>query len=78
MVALGVIQQYYIYLKTAIFYEKSSEFTYLGLADAPASWYNTVISKSYTINGRSQVLFSLLRLCHNKRIKTIESKKLRP
>ena len=38
---LGVIQQYNIYSKTAIFFEKSSGFMYLGLAAAPAAWYNT-------------------------------------
>ena len=40
---LGVIQQYNIYSKTATFFEKSGGNTYLGLAVALATWYNTVI-----------------------------------
>ena len=40
VVALGVIQQYYIYLKTAIFYKKVATLLYLGLAAALAAWYN--------------------------------------
>ena len=39
LVALGVIQQYNIYLKTAIFL-KSSKLIVSGLAVAPATWYN--------------------------------------
>ena len=42
MVALGVIQQYYIYLKTAIFFNKKVvTLLYLWLAAALAAWYNT-------------------------------------
>ena len=41
MVALGVIQQYYIYLKTAIFFNKKVvTLLYLWLAAALAAWYN--------------------------------------
>ena len=38
---LGVIQQYNIYSKTATFFEKSGGNTYLGLAVALATWYNS-------------------------------------
>lgn len=54
MVALGVIQQYYIYLKTAIFFNKKVvTLLYLWLAAALAAWYNTI-----NMCGRSE-LFEL-------------------
>lgn len=52
MVALGVIQQYYIYLKTAIFFNKKVvTLLYLWLAAALAAWYNCALS-----NAKSRML----------------------
>ena len=39
-VVIGVSQQYNINSKTAIFFVEVVVFTYLGLAVAPATWYN--------------------------------------
>ena len=44
---LGVIQQYNIYSKTATFFEKSGGNTYLGLAVALATWYNSLSVELY-------------------------------
>ena len=41
MVKVGVSQQYNIYSKTATFLGKAEK-SYLGLAVAPATWYNIV------------------------------------
>lgn len=50
MVALGVIQQYYIYLKTAIFFNKKVvTLLYLWLAAALAAWYNESINDRFII-----------------------------
>lgn len=50
MVALGVIQQYYIYLKTAIFFNKKVvTLLYLWLAAALAAWYNHLCKKWFII-----------------------------
>lgn len=48
-VKVGVSQQYNIYLKTAIFLWKSSTIIVLGLAVAPATWYNKIISQKGVI-----------------------------
>ena len=51
MVALGVIQQYYIYLKTAIFFNKKVvTLLYLWLAAALAAWYNNDRGDHYACN----------------------------
>ena len=57
MVALGVIQQYYIYLKTAIFFNKKVvTLLYLWLAAALAAWYNKAMDKQMTISAFSDEL----------------------
>ena len=45
IVVLGVIQQYNIYLKTAIFFREWQNYLYMGLAVALATWYNAIKMK---------------------------------